>query len=197
MMVSLQISKSILTVDGSSLVDETLLDHAAQATLDYAGAPAGAGLSLVLTDDAQLRQLNRQYLGINSPTDVFSFPAGETDPETDLLYLGDVVISYQRAQAQAAAGGHPVEDELQLLVVHGVLHLLGYDHAEETEKAKMWATITILSQLGCPSLLQRGDYCNLFSKPAPFHFATPSQAGGSSSARSAMPGSMPWSAWRW
>jgi probable rRNA maturation factor len=79
-----------------------------------------------------------------------SFLAGETDPETDLIYLGDVLISYQRAQVQAAAGGHPVEDELQLLVVHGVLHLLGFDHAEETEKAKMWAEQSkILSQLGC------------------------------------------------
>jgi len=150
MMVSLQISESILATDGSPPVDETLLDRAAQATLDNTGAPGSADLSLVLTDDAQLRQLNRQYLGIDSPTDVLSFPAGEIDPETDLVYLGDVLISYQRAQAQAAAGGHPVEDELQLLVVHGVLHLLGYDHAEETEKAKMWAEQSaILSQLGC------------------------------------------------
>ena len=150
MMASLQISESILAADGSPPVDETLLDRAAQETLDHAGAPGGADLSLVLTDDAQLRQLNRQYLGIDSPTDVLSFPAGETDPETDLIYLGDVLISYQRAQAQAAAGGHPVEDELQLLVVHGVLHLLGYDHAEETEKAEMWAEQSaILSQLGC------------------------------------------------
>jgi probable rRNA maturation factor len=149
-MVSLQISESILAADGLPPVDETLLDRAAQATLAYTDAPVGADLSLVLTDDAQLRQLNRQYLGIDSPTDVLSFPAGETDPETDLIYLGDVLISYQRAQAQSAAGGHPVEDELQLLVVHGVLHLLGFDHAEGTEKAKMWAEQSaILSQLGC------------------------------------------------
>jgi probable rRNA maturation factor len=148
-MVSLQISESIMAAGGSSPVDEMLLDRAAKATLAYAGAPVGADLSLVLTDDAQLRQLNRQYLGIDSPTDVLSFSAGETDPETDLIYLGDVLISYQRAQVQAAAGGHPVEDELQLLVVHGVLHLLGFDHAEETEKAKMWAEQSaILSQLG-------------------------------------------------
>jgi probable rRNA maturation factor len=150
MMASLQISESILAADGSPPVDETLLDRAAHETLDHAGAPGGADLSLVLTDDAQLRQLNRQYLGIDSPTDVLSFPAGETDPETDLIYLGDVLISYQRAQAQAAAGGHPVEDELQLLVVHGVLHLLGFDHAGETEKTKMWAEQSaILSLLGC------------------------------------------------
>ena len=149
-LVYLQISESILAADGSPPVDETLLERAAQATLDHAGAPGDADLSIVLTDDAQLRQLNRQYLGIDSPTDVLSFPAGETDPETDLIYLGDVLISYRRAQAQATAGGHPVEDELQLLVVHGVLHLLGYDHAEETEKAEMWAEQSaILSQLGC------------------------------------------------
>jgi probable rRNA maturation factor len=149
-MVNLQISELILTDDGLPPVDGMLLEGAAQATLDLTGSNEGADLSLVLTGDAQLHELNRQYLGVDAPTDVLSFPAGEIDPETGLIYLGDVIISYQRAQAQAAAGGHPVEDELQLLVVHGVLHLLGRDHAEEIEKVKMWAEQSaILSRLGC------------------------------------------------
>lgn len=149
-MINLQISESILADDGSPPVDEILLEGAAQATLDYTGSNEGADMSLVLTGDAPLHELNRQYLGVDAPTDVLSFPAGEIDPETELSYLGDVIISYQRAQAQAVAGGHSVEDELQLLVVHGVLHLLGRDHAEEIEKVKMWAEQSaILFRLGC------------------------------------------------
>jgi probable rRNA maturation factor len=149
-MVNLQISESILADDGSPPVDGALLEGAAHATLDYTGSNEGADMSLVLTGDAQLHEFNRQYLGIDAPTDVLSFPAGEIDPETELIYLGDVIISYQRALAQAAAGGYSVEDELQLLVVHGVLHLLGRDHAEEIEKVNMWAEQSaILTRLGC------------------------------------------------
>ncbi|MCS7010925.1 MAG: rRNA maturation RNase YbeY, partial [Anaerolineales bacterium] len=106
-------------------------------------------LTVVLTDDREIRTLNRDFLGIDAPTDVLSFPADETDPETGRRYLGDVVISLQRAQQQATEGGHSLEDEVQLLVVHGVLHLLGYDHAEEEEKAHMWKLQTeILNILG-------------------------------------------------
>ena len=66
------------------------------------------------------------------------------------LYLGDVIISQTRASQQALAGGHAFEDELKLLVVHGMLHLLGYDHADEDEKARMWAQQSrILENLGC------------------------------------------------
>ncbi len=73
------------------------------------------------------------------PTDVLSFPASETDPETGTSYLGDILVSIPRAEAQAQAAGHPLEAEVQLLVVHGVLHLLGYDHANPEEKSRMWA----------------------------------------------------------
>ena len=75
------------------------------------------------------------YLGIDGPTDVLSFPASEMDPETGVHYIGDILISIPRAQAQADAAGHPLEAEVQLLVVHGVLHLLGHDHAQAEEKA--------------------------------------------------------------
>jgi probable rRNA maturation factor len=95
-------------------------------------------LTIVLSDDTQLRELNRAYLGVDEPTDVLSFPASETDPETGARYLGDILISVPRADAQARRAGHPLEAEVQLLVAHGVLHLLGYDHAEPDEKSKMW-----------------------------------------------------------
>ncbi|HLO16483.1 MAG TPA: rRNA maturation RNase YbeY [Anaerolineales bacterium] len=130
---------------------QNLLERAANAALEHDASrpPPDAELSIILTDDARLHELNLNYLGINAPTDVLSFPASETDPETGVPYLGDILISVPRAQAQADAAGHPLEAEVQLLVVHGVLHLLGYDHAQAEEKAHMWkAQAEILERLG-------------------------------------------------
>jgi probable rRNA maturation factor len=115
-----------------------LLENAARVTLELS-AVQDADLTLVLTGDEQVQALNREFLDINQPTDVLSFPAEETDPETGRAYLGDIVISLQRAAEQAETNGHAVEAEVQLLVVHGVLHLLGHDHAEDVEKTRMWA----------------------------------------------------------
>jgi probable rRNA maturation factor len=124
-----------------------VLEHAALAVLAHQSADGD--LTIVLTDDAQLRELNRDYLGIDAPTDVLSFPASETDPETARRYLGDILISVQRADEQARAAGHTLEAEVQLLTVHGTLHLLGYDHAEADEKALMWkAQAEVLERLG-------------------------------------------------
>jgi probable rRNA maturation factor len=115
-----------------------LLEKAAAAVLDLSGVPAG-DLTIALVDEARIQTLNRDFLGNDAPTDVLSFPADEADPETGCRYLGDVVISLARAAQQAAERGHAVEAEMQLLVVHGVLHLLGHDHAGTVEKERMWA----------------------------------------------------------
>ncbi len=131
--------------------DAALLERAAQMTLDHAGAERSrsADLTIVLTDDAQLHELNRDYLGVDAPTDVLSFPADEDDPESGVRYLGDILISIPRAKKQAKAAGHPLEAEVQLLVVHGTLHLLGHDHAKVREKARMWkAQAEVMSKLG-------------------------------------------------
>jgi probable rRNA maturation factor len=86
---------------------------------------------------------------VDAPTDVLSFPASESDPETGTPYLGDILISIPRATIQAQVAGHAVEEEVQLLVVHGTLHLLGHDHAEAEEKARMWkAQAEVMSRLG-------------------------------------------------
>ena len=115
----------------------------------HQSAPANADLTIVLSDDAQLHELNLQWMGVDAPTDVLSFPSDQTDPETGFRYLGDIIISLPRAASQAAGAGHPVEAEVQLLVAHGVLHLLGHDHAAADEKARMWqAQSEILAQLG-------------------------------------------------
>ena len=124
-----------------------LLEQAARAALDHQSAHGD--LTLVLTDDEQLHRLNRDFLGVDAPTDVLSFPASETDPETGRRYLGDILLSVSRAETQARVAGHPLVDEARLLVVHGVLHLLGHDHAEAGEKAKMWkAQGEVLALLG-------------------------------------------------
>jgi len=130
-------------------VDETILIQAAQQTLLSASVDRESELSIVLEDDLFLQQLNQKYLGIEAPTDVLSFPAGHIDPDTNSVYLGDVIISIPRAQSQATAGNHTLADELQLLVVHGVLHLIGFDHVGDEDKKNMQATQdAILKQLG-------------------------------------------------
>ena len=130
-------------------LDPAMLENAALQTLVYAQVEGEVELTLVIGDDRLLQEYNQQYLGIAAPTDVLSFPAEFTDPDTQAPYLGDVLISLERAGQQAAAGGHSLLDELQLLVVHGVLHLLGHDHAEAGETARMQtAQDDILARLG-------------------------------------------------
>lgn len=130
-------------------VEPELLEKAALAVLQHQSYDLAAELSVVIDSDEKLRQLNREFLGIDAPTDVLSFPSEEFDPDEQADYIGDVIISYPRALSQAQAAGHPVINEIQLLVVHGVLHLLGHDHAEPQEKSKMWqAQAEILSSMG-------------------------------------------------
>lgn len=129
----------------------TILVSAAVHTLEQQGITPPADLTILLTDDEQIQQFNRDYRGVDSPTDVLSFPSG--DPLLDLTdmdpYLGDIAVSVPFAERQAAQAGHELLAELQLLVVHGVLHLLGHDHLEPEEKEVMWGAQTaVLSALG-------------------------------------------------
>ena len=129
-------------------ISSEILEKAARATLDEMGVP-DADLSVVVGDDDRIQSLNRDFLGRDAPTDVISFPADEIDPETNRKYLGDVVIAYPFAESQARERGHSVDSELQLLVIHGVLHLLGYDHELAADKSRMWAAQgRILETLG-------------------------------------------------
>jgi probable rRNA maturation factor len=139
-MINLQISENLPTQAlPVSLPDQVWFTQVASQAVKFANLEQEAELTIVLTDDEQLRELNRQYRHLDSPTDVLSFPLGDIDPESGNVYLGDIVISLPRALEQAAAQDHPLQDELRLLVVHGVLHLLGYDHGDEDEQARMWA----------------------------------------------------------
>ena len=113
------------------------LAEAAIKTLSLSGRNTG-GLSIKLTDDETMREFHAQYLGEEKTTDVLSFPLGEIDPETGRPYYGDILISLPQAQRQADAAGHSLQAELALLVVHGVLHLLGHDHADSEAESAMW-----------------------------------------------------------
>jgi probable rRNA maturation factor len=95
-------------------------------------------LSIIISDDNKLRSLNKTYRHINEATDVLSFSNEYLDLETGNKYLGDIFISYPRAKEEAEIGGHRADQELELLIVHGLLHLMGYDHAEKLAKAEMW-----------------------------------------------------------
>jgi probable rRNA maturation factor len=100
-------------------------------------------LGVVIADDATVRELNRRYLGIDEPTDVLAFGLGEVNdrpfalPPGEAAPLGEVIISYPTAVRQAEEQGHSVEAEVAHLLVHGVLHLLGYDHLEAEDERTM------------------------------------------------------------
>jgi probable rRNA maturation factor len=135
-MISLQISDEIV-VKKISLPEERLAG-AAQLTLKSQGADENTALSIVITGNEEIRELNRDYRDVDAPTDVLSFESHEKDPETGEVYLGDIIISYERALENLAEHGTTIDEELILLVVHGVLHLLGFDHGEDEEKTRMW-----------------------------------------------------------
>jgi probable rRNA maturation factor len=126
-----------------------LLEKAAQTVLEELSEDKDADVTIAIEDDEQLRSLNEQFLGINTPTDVLSFPSDEVDPDSGNLYLGDIIISLPRAAQQAQIAGHPVINEMQLLVIHGMLHLLGFDHITSELKDEMWAKqANFLEKLG-------------------------------------------------
>ena len=139
----------MITIESEKKFPNKLLERAVNAALENQSESLVSELTIVLTDDSKVHELNRDYLGIDSPTDVLSFPASETDPETGARYIGDIIISLPYAARSAEKAGHPLESEVQLLVVHGVLHLLGHDHARPRERTKMWkAQAEILETLG-------------------------------------------------
>ncbi len=131
--------------------------HAARVTLEST-ASGGAGdsateISILLTGDAQARNLNRDYRGRDEPTNVLSFPAaGENTPPLPPgapRMLGDVIVAYETVEAEAERDGKSLGDHLRHLVVHGVLHLLGFDHQTKAEARKMESLeISVLKTIG-------------------------------------------------
>ena len=140
---------------------EKRLKEVIAAALDAEGVEVPCVVDVCITDDAGIQETNRDMRGVDAPTDVLSFPMFElapgdkprgswADPGSDQVWLGDMMISEQRAAAQAEEYGHGLERELAYLAVHSVLHLLGYDHMDEGPmKAQMRAREeAILVELG-------------------------------------------------
>lgn len=130
-----------------SLMTPVWIRKGAAAVLELEGITAHAELSVLLTDDEGIRTINKAFRDIDKPTDVLSFPANELSkplkaaldegfaPERDLksgrMFLGDIVISMERAKKQAGEFGHSLKREVAFLTVHAMLHLTGYDHEEK------------------------------------------------------------------
>jgi len=130
------------------LVTEDWLRRAVELTLVAAGLSSPVELGLVIADDDTLRELNRSYRGVDNTTDVLAFafsqPGNEggehfITPPDKTLHLGEIFISYRQAERQAEEQHHPLERELALLVIHGVLHLLGYEHERPEAEQRMRA----------------------------------------------------------
>jgi probable rRNA maturation factor len=125
-------------------VDHEHLNEVVVSTASEEASAQTWTLGLLITNDENVRRLNAQYRGEDCVTDVLAFASGEDDdgfvsPPALPPHLGDIIISYPRAVAQAAQYGHGTAEELDRLVVHGVLHLLGYDDQTQEERRAMWA----------------------------------------------------------
>jgi probable rRNA maturation factor len=142
-------------------VDEERLKQAAITVLSRNEVQDGSSLTVAITNNEEVARLNQDYRGIDAPTDVLSFPMDGMPGDTP--YLGDLVIAYPYASDQAQRLGHRLGDSLGLLVVHGTLHLLGYDHDTVERRAQMWAAQEgALIELGIPveivPTLEEGDH---------------------------------------
>lgn len=131
-----------------SLVDKDWLRKFVETTLIADGVGELVDIGLVIASDETVQNLNRSYRGVDASTDVLAFAltksgSGEVEhfamPPDKILHLGEVIVSYHQAERQAEEQHHPIERELALLVVHGVLHLLGYDHEKPEAEQSMRA----------------------------------------------------------
>ena len=133
---------------------EKIIRDVIEEAMDYEGCPYEAEVSVVLTDNPSIQEINRDYRQIDRPTDVLSFPMVDYErpadfcgleeqaedyfnPETGELMLGDIIVSVDKVEEQAEKYGHSQARELAFLVAHSMLHLFGYDHMEEEERLVM------------------------------------------------------------
>jgi probable rRNA maturation factor len=132
-----------LNNESTIAVDEVALQRLAAFALAFLYVHAEAELAILLVDEGAMEQLHLQWMDEPGPTDVLSFPMDELRPGTEEAItpaglLGDIVLCPQVAIGQAETAGHSMLDELQMLTAHGILHLLGFDHAEPDEEKEMF-----------------------------------------------------------
>lgn len=138
---------------------EQLAKAAAEATWHNAGNPeTDAELSIVLADDSMIRSLNDRYRGQDRATNVLSFPAEDSDAPDEPVLLGDVILAYDTIVREAEEQSKSVENHFLHLCVHGILHLLGYDHEADAEALEMEAReVTVLETLGVDNPYEAED----------------------------------------
>ena len=144
------------------LVSDAALELAARAAFAQATpkAPRAYEIAILLTDDAEMQELNQTWRGKDAPTNVLSFSAGDGAGEDGAV--GDVVIAYETTQREAEETGITLSDHTGHLVVHGVLHLLGFDHLNDVEAEKMEdLERKALASLGIADPYERGDEAGL------------------------------------
>lgn len=135
-------------------LDEELIKTVAAAALSCENVKDDAEISFTLTDNETIHYLNKKHRGIDRPTDVLSFPLIDFNTEDinaidGTIYLGDIIISIDKAKAQAEEYGHSLDRELGFLTAHSMLHLLGYDHMTPEEEKVMFAKQdNILNSIG-------------------------------------------------
>lgn len=133
-------------------INPVTVEDALKITFRLFPPPVDGTVSVVVTDTQTVQYLNRDYRGIDAPTDVLSFdniPDLDFPGEEGSPHLGDVIIAFPVAETQAAVGGYTVLEEVLLLAVHGTLHLLGFDHHTPDNKEKMWvAQSRVMTALG-------------------------------------------------
>ena len=134
---------------------ETVIKNVIEAALDYEKCPYEVQVYVLLTDNEEIHQINREHRQIDRPTDVLSFPLGENgeydiNHDTGAKLLGDIVISVPKAVEQAKLYNHPLQREIGFLTVHSMLHLLGYDHEDGGLEAVHMREKeeTVLTQIG-------------------------------------------------
>lgn len=138
-----------------------LIEKAAKLCVKKEGIPFLCEAFITLTDNESIREINMEHRGIDKPTDVLSFPLveyvdgkpdiqpGDIDPDTNRVSLGDIIISAEKAKEQSESYGHSIEREFAFLAVHGMLHLLGYDHeSEHDEKIMFKKQDEVLNEMG-------------------------------------------------
>jgi probable rRNA maturation factor len=132
--------------------------YAVRQTVKELGYLPACAVTIRVASDIELADLNRRFRRIPRATDVLSFPSGEVDPDSGRIYLGDIVLSLPRAKAQARRAGHSLEREVLLLIVHGMLHLFGFDHNSAARKRKMWMEqAKILARLDPPARARKEE----------------------------------------
>jgi probable rRNA maturation factor len=141
-----------LAPEYEGVIDLVALNNNIQMMMVHLDIPEPTNFSIAFVNDTAIQELNLKFREVDSPTDVLSFPVEEVNPEDNSVYIGDIIISMETAMKQSQEQSITPIDEIHLLIIHGFLHLLGYDHDTEEKKEDMWVEQSeLLDLFHCPA----------------------------------------------